>query len=597
MIRRLLPLALALVVSCVSVGQPEPGDTATEPQGADPAIVEGSASATAEASAARLIAQARAHYAARRYAEAAAASSEVVSTYPEVAGSASALWILARSSMETGDFETAEVSAGQYAALLPEDDRRGGEAALVRARALAALDRPADAIAALLATTPERAAQVRTQGLRFVRENVRHVATETLGELAADADPLHPFAPRVRLEHALGLYYGGETQEAAEVARSVIDADADPPEVELAQSILSGGVERRAGSAPLLGAILPKTGSPLLQEYARYIEEGIRVALQEREGSDRNPVELRVADDGGGLDQAISSVQFLEDQGVLALIGPLQEGGIGEVAGARARNMPIISPTATMDPSEQSVYSLAATDVGGAQQLARYAAQEGFQRIAVIYPEGTGAAGEARAFRDELRDLGGAGGAEIREFAYPPGSTTYREPLEGARSFEADALFLPIPEGDVELLAPQIAFFGVDSLGVAVLGTAGWAQPNILNRVDPRHLDGAVVAAPQDPATGGATFERFREAYESINRRTLRSQVPAYGYDAAKLLIYAIEQSGARSPADVSAALEDVRDFPGATGTLSVIDGQIVRKHYLYRIEAGQLIPLNAGFD
>lgn len=593
MIRRCLLFGLVLAASCVSVGQPEPGETPPAPSVADPAIVEGAASATAEASAARLIAQARSHYAGRRYAEAVAAASQVVTAYPEVSGSASALWILARASMETGDFETAEVSAGQYAALLPDADRRGGEAALVRARALAALDRPADAIAALLATSPERAAQVRTPGLRFVRESVRNVGTDVLGQLADDADPLHPFAPRVRLEHALGLYYSGETARAAEVARAIIEADADPPEVELAQSILSGGVERRTGSAPLLGAILPQTGSPLLQEYARYIEEGIRVAMQQREGADRNPVELRVADDGGGMEQAAASVAFLENQGVLGVIGPLQEGEITQVAGARTRAFPMISPTATMHPTEQSVYSLAATDEGGAQQLARYAAGEGFQRIAVIYAQGTAAAAEAQAFREELREVGGTGGVEIREFQYTPGSTTYREPLEGARDFEAEALFLPIPEGDVELLAPQIAFFGVDSLGVAVLGTAGWAQPNILSRVDPRHLDGAVVAAPQDPATAGATLESFRQTYEAMNRRTLRSQIPAYGYDAAQLLIHAIEQSGGRSPADVTRALEQIRDFPGATGTLSVIDGRIVRQHYLYRIDGGELTPLS----
>lgn len=593
MIRPLLLCGMVLAASCVSVGQPEVPETGPEPRGADPAIVQGSASAAAEAEAARLIAQARAHYAGRRYTEAVTAAAEVVTSYPEVSGSASALWILARASMETGDFETAEVTAGQYAALLPDEDRRGGEAALVRARALAALDRPADAIAALLATSLERADQVRTPGLRFVRETVRNVGTDVLGDLADAADPLHPFAPRVRLEHALGLYYSGETEEAAQVARAVIDADADPPEVELAQSILSGGVERRAGSAPLLGALLPRTGSPLLQEYARYIEEGIRVAMQQRESSSRSPVELRVADDGGGLQQAVASIEFLENQGVLAVIGPLQEMEIPEVAGARTRTIPMISPTATMDPTEPSMYSLAATDEGGAQQLARYAAREGFQRIAVIYPEGTASAGEARAFRDELRDVSGIDGPEIREFQYPPGSTTYREPLEGARAFEAEALFLPLPEGDVELLAPQIAFFGVDSLGVAVLGTAGWAQPNILSRVDPRHLDGAVVSAPQDPGAAGATLERFKETYEAMNRRTLRSQIPAYGYDAAQLLIHAIEQSGARSPADVSRALEEIRDFPGATGTLSVVDGRIVRRHYLYRIDGGELIPLS----
>ena len=551
-------------MGCVSVGQPEPSDTAppTATQ-VDPSIADGTASAAEQAAAARLISEARAHYAARRYEQAARMATEVVTTYPEVEGSSSALWILARASLETGDFETAEVSAGRYGELLPEDDPRGGEAALVRARALSGLGRDREAIQTLLATPTERALQVRTPGLRFVRERVRNVATEDLAELADAADPENPFVARVRLEHALGLYYRGDTDQAADVARSVIDAQPEPQEVELAQSILAGGVERRAGAPPLLGAILPQSGSPLLQEYARRIEEGIRVALAEHESADR-PIELRVADDGGQPDRGVSSVQFLEQQGVLAVVGPLQDAEVTEVAQARQGTLAMISPTAVQHPAEPSVYSLAAADVSGAEQLARYAGQEGFRRIAVVYPSGSASETEARAFTTELRR---SSTAEAREFTYVPGSTTFREPLEGARAYEADAIFLPIPEADVELLAPQIAFFGVDSLGISVLGTSGWAQPSVLQVVDSRHLDGAVVAAPQDPGAAGAVFEDFRAAYERINRRTLRSQIPAFGYDAARLLIHAIRLSGGRTSADVSRALEGIREFPGATGT------------------------------
>ncbi|MEX0979598.1 MAG: hypothetical protein WDZ89_00795, partial [Gemmatimonadota bacterium] len=75
-------------------------------------------------------------------------------------------------------------------------------------------------------------------------------------------------------------------------------------------------------------------------------------------------------------------------------------------------------------------------------------------------------------------------------------------------------------------------------------------------------------------------------------QKSLVSRVPALGYDAAGLLLEAFRRSGARTPGELREALENVRDFPGATGTLSIIDGSIVREHTLVRLENRRMIPL-----
>jgi ABC-type branched-subunit amino acid transport system substrate-binding protein len=113
----------------------------------------------------------------------------------------------------------------------------------------------------------------------------------------------------------------------------------------------------------------------------------------------------------------------------------------------------------------------------------------------------------------------------------------------------------------------------------------------VLERVDPRHLNGVVVASSRDPIAGMDAYERFVDQYEALHRKTLRSPIPAFGYDAAMLLLEAIDR-GARSPDDVADALDGISDFPAATGRISIQDGQIVRRHYLYEIRDRQLIPL-----
>ena len=95
---------------------------------------------------------------------------------------------------------------------------------------------------------------------------------------------------------------------------------------------------------------------------------------------------------------------------------------------------------------------------------------------------------------------------------------------------------------------------------------------------------------------GDDAYQRFVDAYEALHRKTLRSSIPAFGYDAAKLVLAAIED-GARSPADLVARLERIEAYEGATGTISIVDGRVVRRHTLFEIRQGQLIPKGRAFQ
>jgi hypothetical protein len=176
-------------------------------------------------------------------------------------------------------------------------------------------------------------------------------------------------------------------------------------------------------------------------------------------------------------------------------------------------------------------------------------------------------------------------GAEIRALGLGPEDTLHVELLEPV------ALFLPLPAEDVELLGPQVTFFGLDTLGIQILGTSGWTNPQVLETVDPRHTTGVIATAPQSAGPGSAGYALFEQAYERHFQRTLVSPVPALGYDAALLLLEGI-RTGARTPADLRDALERVRDVEGATGVFSIVDGRVVRAMQIVRIDAGDLVPL-----
>ena len=78
-------------------------------------------------------------------------------------------------------------------------------------------------------------------------------------------------------------------------------------------------------------------------------------------------------------------------------------------------------------------------------------------------------------------------------------------------------------------------------------------------------------------------------AYETVHRKSLRSNVPALGWDIMGLLLAAF-RTGARAPDDVRAALEEIDGFEGATGTLAVENGLITRVYEVVEIRDRELV-------
>jgi branched-chain amino acid transport system substrate-binding protein len=582
-------MALVLLVSCRSVGGPRPATTVAEDS--DPPIEAGTSSATADSAAAALMARAEQALGEGRWDEAATAAAEVADRYPTARMSSRALPVLATALSALEDFGEALAVADRYTALFARSDPRAGQGAVLGARALVGQEAHDAAATRLLAATPEALEGRQEEAMEVMRVVAARLTNESLAAIVESAPSTLLSAPLL-IERALALYYDGQTAEAEALARRVRDVGAPGPEGGTATAILSGNVEAFAGALPVLGAMLAETGSPGLQEFSRLIREGIEVAVQVHADQSRRPVRLSVMDDRGSPGAADAVVRRLEDEGALGVVGPLLDTSLAAAAPARLRSTVLVSPTARTVPSEHAgVYSLSGPDPSAAEALARYVRDQGFRRVVVLRPATEEATLEAHVFREVLEE---SGMAVSHEMAYDSGATFFQESLSEVAEIRPDALVLPLPASDVELVAPQITFFGLDTLGIQVLGTSGWAAESVASDVDARHTIGVVATAavmPGDPTSGE---ERFMTEYETRLRKTLRSSVPALGHDAAALLLEAHRISGARSGEELAAAFERIRGFSGATGVLSVQDGRIVRAHHLVRYDStGVLAPLS----
>lgn len=537
-----------------------------------------------------LLGQAESALDAGRIEEAGRLAEDVVQQYPTAAGSSRALLLAAQAALARADNDRALDAADQYTGLFPADDARAAQGTVLAAQALHSTGQSEVAARRLLAVPPTAVPAIQEPGLILMREIANELGNDQLTALT-EGGASGPLAAPIMAERAMALHFRGERDAARMVAIEIEALALVGPETDLAQAILDDRVEEVGGALPVLGAMLAETGSPSMTEFSSGIREGIDIALQAHADDSRRPVRLSVLDDRGSPAAADAVIRRLEDEGALAVVGPLLSASLDAAVPARARSTVLISPTSrTVPEGAAGVYSLAGPDHGAAEALAGYVRDRQFQRVVVLRPSSSEAIEETRAFREALE---GFGLGLSRELAYDSGATFFQESLAEVAASNPDALVLPITAADVELLAPQITFFGLDTLGIQLIGTAGWTADNVVDNVDPRHTIGVVAASTTLPGQSPPGRVRFVQEYESRMRQTLRSPVPALGYDAAALILEAIRRSGARTPDDLRQALEQIEDFPGATGTISVRDGRLVRQHHLVQFDSlGVLLPL-----
>ena len=361
----------------------------------------------------------------------------------------------------------------------------------------------------------------------------------------------------------------------------------------LAAAALLGAATGSPAQQVAIGVVLPLSGSPSNQAYSRLFLEGAEVAVAHaaRFGI---TVELVTRDSQGTASGSSRAALALAATRAVAILGPLHDGNVAAAAAVMPSRMPLLSPTATRLPSgAEAVYSLGRADPDAARVLAEAVALLGHDQAVVIRPRTRAAEAEAAVFREAFREQGGI---VTRTFAYAAGATTFAVELEAAKALEPPLVVVMSPASDVELLAPQIAFHGLDTLDIEVAGTAAWTAPSVLEAVSHRHTDRVVSVSPLPPDAalpGPHPRAEFVAAYEDRHRVSLRSAVPAVGYDMVRMVLEACVQSRCRRH-EIAAALDELRGFRGATGVWSASPAGLVRDYFAVQILDGRMHPVGS---
>ncbi len=516
---------------------------------------------------------------------------EVETRYATTPGSSRALWLRARALRRLEDFEGAETAAESYAGLVSGDPAAAGRGYLLRAEVRregrlpggleALFDIPADAGEAELLAADALAA-IWASGL----------STPELRDLTVEA-PRHPrILPVFMTELAVRRYMVGAEDEARAIAGASLELAPGASASRRATDVIDGTVSESLDVTAIIGGILPVFGSPAVSRLAREIAEGVEVALAVEEGESTRPVHFVTIEDATGPEEITSAVAQLEEQNAAGMIGPLQDGELPAAARSRTTPMPIVTPTARMIPEGVAgVYSLNGIDPNAGAALAALVLSRDVGEAVAVHTDSPEMREEFGWFSSAYTEGGGRISGVL---TYPPGATGFREQMFEIIEMAPEGLVLILPPGDVELVAPQIAFYGVDELvGLRIFGNQSWTSEALLQSVQARSTEGVFSVTSWAVAGAyGPGWQSFVEAYEEHFQRSLRSPAAALGYDAARLLLRAARAAGG-DPTATAEAFEEIVGHVGATGLISVTDGRIRRSFVPVRIENRSLVLLN----
>ncbi|GAB5454541.1 MAG: penicillin-binding protein activator [Henriciella sp.] len=359
------------------------------------------------------------------------------------------------------------------------------------------------------------------------------------------------------------------------------------------------------------GVLLPFSHpNARVRQQAEGMLAGIELALFDFDNSN---IMLMPTDTGGSVSQATSAAQDLRDKGVDVVLGPLfganvqavktaltpevDEGFFGIGAEPKQEAKPVIAFSNDRSVASYGAWLASIAPEEEVDAIIEYAALRGYDQFAFFGPQSSlGTRIEAAMQNAVLQN----GGFMLTSGFYPASSTNPNSEAEYFASTVAAAVergarvAVLVPERGNRLrrIAPLLAYHGVDTRQVKMLGTSSWDDPEIWREPS---LRGAWF--PTAPSEDISDFEqRFSRIYGAQP-----SSLAAVSYDAAAL-IAALSADGGLTPGE----LINRDGFMGVNGLFRFRDdGTAERSLAIMEIDPNaeegggvkEILPVSPSFD
>ncbi|EAT14434.1 penicillin-binding protein activator [Desulfuromonas acetoxidans] len=420
------------------------------------------------------------------------------------------------------------------------------------------------------------------------------------------------------LKDVVILYQARQALDAGDVehARHLVQPlvrQADIIDVQIAAANMLDQIDGSPWYQRAIGVVLPLSGR--YAPFGELVKQGIELAVK----SSAAPIQVFYQDSGADPQSAADAVRRLvRAQRVMAVIGPLTgDAAMLAVQEAEKAQVPIITLSYRdgLPQMGRYVFRNSLTPQQQVEALAEYAIEElGLNTYAILSPSNKMGQQYAQLFRQAIEMRGG----DIEhQRSYGESATDFRrqllllkgedpdapqdaepkvvdeegdelvveeeEEIAGLPNVDFEGLFIPDYADSVALIAPQIAYYGIEN--VQLLGINGWNSPQLIDQAG-RYVRGSIICDGFFAQSPDAPVKQFVERYERMYGET-PSILEAQGYDSVRLLLGILTDPAITTPQQLQQYLYQMEAFNGVTG-LQGFDRQGEAQRALFMLKFGR---------
>ncbi|MFL9879288.1 branched-chain amino acid ABC transporter substrate-binding protein [Herbaspirillum rhizosphaerae] len=298
-------------------------------------------------------------------------------------------------------------------------------------------------------------------------------------------------------------------------------------------------------------------------------------------------------DDRGDPNTAALVATYLVKSGVVAVIGHWHTGASMQAASIyNTAGIPQIAPGSSGHQYTQNGYATSFRIIGHDDDGGRFASVYALQnlkarRIAVIHDETTFGTMLAAQF---IRGVQDKGGEIVTQQLISSKTSDFNAALMESGKKSADLIFfgglgpqaaaLVLSMRRMSITAPLLAADGIVSpLFLQLTGTGG------------NGTFGLAPGQPQEKMTG---WKKFQEKFNATYDDPIEAFAP-FAYDAANMIVAAIQQTNSQQPARINAALHSMK-YKGLTGTIAFdAEGNLNNPAFtIYQVQSGKWTAVQA---
>jgi len=324
-----------------------------------------------------------------------------------------------------------------------------------------------------------------------------------------------------------------------------------------------------------VGCVLSMSGA--LGAMGTKMTGAVKMAVEEinaEGGINGKQVELIVEDDATDAAQCLNAVKKMHSvDGVNLMIAGMTSGAAEAIGPYLAENKVLAvspsatSPTLTGKPWRDYFFRTAPSDAFQGKAMAELALNEELSKIVVFAMDNPYGIGLGEAAQEALKEKG----VEIVDFVkYDPAKLDYLTELTHIKSLNPDCVIHVGYNDDGRIVYKQALDLGLDDIKwIACDGLYGTGM--LETEQSKEFMLKAVIGTRPAAPEGVEEYESFKQAF----KEKYNSEAEVFcdtAYDAMKIIALAVNNAGSTNADAVSAEMKNVKDYQGASGSISFDD-------------------------